>query len=102
MPYIKADDRPELDLLMAPIIERIASLPVEAQDGALNYVVTRIIKSTYPRRYFHYNRAMGVLACIQQELYRLVVGPYEDEKIEENGPVEPHEVRPAPRPHDFN
>ncbi len=89
MPYIKAEARPQLDELMNPLIDYLKSLPVEEQDGALNYAVTRIMKSLYPQRYFHYNRAMGVLACISQELYRVVVGPYEDTKIEENGAVRP-------------
>ena len=88
MPYIKADARPVLDELMNPLIDRIKALPIEEQDGALNYAVTRILKSVYPQRYFHYNRAMGVLACITQEFYRVVVGPYEDVKIAENGAVD--------------
>ncbi len=89
MPYIKSEARPKLDELMNPLIDYLKSLPVEEQDGALNYTVTRMMKSLYPRRYFHYHRAMGVLACIGQELYRVVVGPYEDTKIEENGAVSP-------------
>ena len=88
MPYIKADARPLLDELMNPLIDRIKALPIEEQDGALNYAVTRVLKSVYPQRYFHYNRAMGVLACITQEFYRFVVGPYEGVKIAENGAVD--------------
>ena len=60
---------------------------MEDQDGALNYAVTRIIKSVYPKKYFHYNRALGVLSAIAHELYRHIIGPYEDEKIIENGDV---------------
>ena len=91
MPYIKPEDRPELDKLSNPLIEYIRSLPIEEQDGALNYVVTRVMMSVYPKRYFHYNRAVGVLSCILQEFYRVIVGPYEDEKLEQNGPVLPYE-----------
>jgi len=89
MPYIKPEARPELDALMDPLIKRLGALPVEEQDGALNYTVTRMLLSIYPRRYYHYNRALGVLTAITQELYRVIVGPYEDEKIRENGPVHP-------------
>ncbi len=78
-----------MDTLMDPIIDRIRTLPVEDQDGVINYVVTRMLKSIYPSRYFHFNRALGVLTAVTQEFYRVVVGPYEDTKIRDNGPVEP-------------
>jgi hypothetical protein len=87
MPYIKKDQRPEIDALIAPLIGHIQTLPLEEQDGALNYMVTKIIKSVYPKKYFHLNRALGVLSAITHELYRRVIGPYEDEKIRENGDV---------------
>jgi hypothetical protein len=88
MPYIKAEARPDLDRRMEALIAHIRTLPVEEQDGALNYTVSRMIMSIYPLRYFHINRVMGVLECIKQEFYRVVAGPYEDEKIKENGPVQ--------------
>lgn len=88
MPYIKQEQRPQLDELVNPLIEYLKSLPVEEQDGSINYAVTRIVKGVYPMKYFHLNRALGVLAAISQELYRVVVGPYEDTKIRENGAVE--------------
>jgi len=88
MPYIKREARPELDMLMQPLIEHVKSLPIEEQDGVLNYTVTRMLKSVYPQKYFHYNRALGLLTAITQEFYRVIVGPYEETKIRENGPVE--------------
>ncbi len=87
MPYILNNQRPDVDTKTDPIIELIKALPVEEQDGVLNYTVTRIIKHVYPKKYFHYNRALGVLSAIAHELYRHVIGPYEDEKIKENGDV---------------
>lgn len=62
-------------------------MPLEEQDGALNYAVTKILKELYPPRYFNYNRAMGVLSSIQAEWYRRIVSPYEDKKILEAGDV---------------
>lgn len=88
MPYIKPAQRPQIDELINPLIEYLKSLPVEEQDGSLNYAVTRILKGLYPMKYFHLNRALGVLAAITQEFYRVVIGPYEDTKIIENGAVE--------------
>ena len=87
MPYIKKEHRPAADTLIDPVIEHLKNLPVEEQDGTLNYLVTKIIKQVYPKKYFHLNRALGVLSAITQELYRRVIGPYEDEKIKENGDV---------------
>lgn len=88
MPYIDKDKRPELDELIKPFIEKIKSLPVEEQDGALNYSITKIFKHVYSVKYFHLNRALGVLTAITQEFYRRIVGPYEKEKISQNGDVE--------------
>ena len=87
MPYVLQNQRPALDDVLGPVVSKLQSLPENEQDGALNYIVTRIIKQVYPKKYFHYNRAMGVLASITHELYRRVIGPYEDEKIKENGDV---------------
>lgn len=87
MPYIKKNDRPPIDSLLRPLIDHLKSLPVEAQDGALNYAVTKTLKELYLPKYFNYNRAMGVLSSIQAEWYRRDVGPYEDKKIQENGDV---------------
>lgn len=87
MPYIKKNERPELDALMAPLAKHIQSLPMEEQDGAMNYSVTKMFKAVYPMRYFHLNRALGVLTAIAQEFYRRIVAPYEDQKIKENGDV---------------
>ncbi len=87
MPYIKNVQRLPLDKLIDPLILHLRSLPVEEQDGSLNYTVTKIIKNLYSQKYFHLNRALGVLSAITQELYRRVIGPYEDVKIKENGDV---------------
>ena len=88
MPYIKKEDRPELDNLIEPVITHLKNAPVEEQDGKINYIVTKLLKGVYPAKYFHYNRAIGVLTAILQEFYRRVVGPYEDTKIKEHGDVE--------------
>lgn len=88
MPYIKKDQRPAIDKLVNPLIDHLKSLPLEDQDGSLNYIATKIIKNIYPQKYFHFNRALGVLTAITHELYRKIIGPYEDTKIKENGDVE--------------
>lgn len=85
MPYIAPEDRPVLDEKLESIVAYLKSRPVEKQDGDLNYLVTKLIHELYPEKYFHYNRALGVLTAIQLEFYRKKVAPYEDVKIAENG-----------------
>ena len=87
MPYIKPERREKYEEALEELIGILKSLPVEEVDGELNYVVTRIVKEVYPLRYFHLNKAIGVLECIKQEFYRRVAAPYEDEKIRESGDV---------------
>jgi hypothetical protein len=88
MPYIKPQYRPEIDRLLEPLLEHLQKLPLEKQDGAFNYTVTRIMKSLYAEgNYFTYNRSMGALSALQHEWYRREVAPYEDVKIKENGDV---------------
>ena len=88
MPYIKQTQRPKIDELVKPLILHLQSLPVEDQDGSLNYAFTKILKKLYPQKYFHLNRALGVLSAVQKEFYRVVIGPYEDTKMKENGQVD--------------
>ncbi|MBD3206924.1 hypothetical protein GF319_11370, partial [Candidatus Bathyarchaeota archaeon] len=66
MPYINEEDRPQYEEPIQQIIDLLKEKPVESMDGHLNYIVTRIIKEVYPLRYYHINRAMGVLECIKQ------------------------------------
>jgi hypothetical protein len=87
MPYITQEERPQYEELIKEITDLLKEKPVDSVDGHINYIVTRIIKEVYPLRYFHINRAMGVLECIKQEFYRRVAAPYEDVKIEQNGDV---------------
>lgn len=87
MPYINKDDRPPIDELIKSLTEHLKSLPIDKQDGALNYAVTKLLKELYEPKYFNYNRAMGVLSSIQAEFYRRDIAPYEDKKIAENGDI---------------
>lgn len=80
MPYIKQEDRPELDKL----IDQFPKLDV----GQLNYVFTRLAHSyikAYGLRYHFLNAVVGVFDCAKAEFIRRIVSPYEDDKIAENG-----------------
>jgi hypothetical protein len=87
MPYIKPERRTKYTKVLEELTSMLKALPPEEVDGELNYVVTRILKEVYPLRYYHINKAVGVLECIKQEFYRRVAAPYEDVKIKESGDV---------------
>ena len=87
MPYIKSGNRNKYNTILKELIETLKALPPEEVDGELNYIVTKMLKEIYPLRYFHINRAVGVLECIKLEYYRRVAAPYEDAKIQESGDV---------------
>jgi hypothetical protein len=87
LPYIKSGNRNKYSTILRELIETLKALPPEEVDGELNYIVTKILKEIYPLRYFHINKAVGVLECIKLEYYRRVAAPYEDSKIQESGDV---------------
>ncbi len=87
LPYIKAAKRSKYDVVLRELIEILKALPPEEIDGELNYIITRLLKDIYPRKYFHINKAIGVLESAKLEYYRRVAAPYEDLKIKENGEV---------------
>jgi len=84
VPYIDQEARARLSAGAAP-----------EGAGELNYALTRLIDEYLSRRsaaagrlrYADLNEAIGVLECAKLELYRRVVAPYEDVKIDECGDV---------------
>ncbi|MCI0558113.1 MAG: hypothetical protein MN733_06430, partial [Nitrososphaera sp.] len=57
-------------------------------EGQLNYVITRLAQELAKAKgsnYAAFNAVIGVLECAKLELYRRIVAPYEDRKIQENG-----------------
>lgn len=58
--------------------------------GELNYLLTEncldylLVKN---KSYQTFNDIIGALECAKLEMYRRMVVPYEDQKIEENGDV---------------
>lgn len=83
MPYIKPDEREELDPVVAKLLSRLGTV------GELNYVITKLCLGFANRemRYHNLNAVVGVLECAKLELYRRLVAKYEDEKAKENGDV---------------
>ncbi len=87
LPYIKPENRKKYDTVLKELVSILKTLPPEEVDGELNYVVTKILKGVYPLRYYHINKAIGVLECAKLEFYRRVAASYEDIKIKESGDV---------------
>ena len=80
MPYITKDQRKDVE----------ETGPYTS--GELNYAITILIKKYIGNRvagqsYAVFNEIIGALECAKLELYRRLVAPYEDEKIQENGDV---------------
>lgn len=79
MPYIPQDRRPLLN-----------AGAVALGPGELNYQLSKMIGNyllEYGISYRHLNDVLGVLTCVQHEVYRRLAAPYEDRKLAENGDV---------------
>ena len=75
MPYIKGEKRNAWG--HAP--HNAGELNYRITTCVLNYVVSQ------PKRYQTFNDAIGALESAKLELYRRMIAPYEDSKIQENG-----------------
>lgn len=93
MPYIKQEDRPQLDIHVDALAEEIKKTAAKyGYDGAfaglMNYACTRLALKVNPaRRYWTIALISGVFRNIADEFYRRYAAPYEDEQIKNNGDV---------------
>ena len=92
MPYIKNEDRKELNDKIHALVDSINDVSEDNIDGVLNYVITTLLTNSMRPdnkkwRYKIFNRAIGVLECVKLEFYRRLVGQYEAECINSNGDV---------------
>lgn len=79
MPYIKPTDR-----------NRVVESGDPKNAGELNFVFSVIAHNYWKsagQNYQAFNDVIGALEGCKLELYRRLVAPYEDTKIEENGDV---------------
>lgn len=78
MPYIKPEDRLELDDGVPP-----------TTPGELNYLITVLVSAYWERapRYNTIAEITGVLENVKQEFYRRIAVKYEDEAMKRNGDV---------------
>jgi len=84
MPYIVEEAREVLDCDIDKLADALNAR------GEFNYAITRLIHNyinRHKKRYDTLNDVIGILECAKLELYRHVIGPYEDTKIEDNGDI---------------
>jgi hypothetical protein len=94
MPYIPQTRRDEIhNELLDDQTGGITWTPQNA--GDLNFLVTCFIDNyilEHGVRYANVNEMIGALECCKLELYRILIAPYEDVKIAENGGVYQAEI----------
>jgi hypothetical protein len=86
MPYIPQSRRQEIH----DELRNLGDLWTPQNAGDLNYLLSSFIDNYLNRKglkYANVNEMVGALECAKMELNRVVIGPYEDEKIEDNGGV---------------
>ena len=82
MPYIKQENRPDMDL----IVDLMHELDV-AVNGDLNYILFAYCKRHIIPGYKALKNFCGELRQCATEIERKILAPYEDQKIKENGDV---------------
>jgi hypothetical protein len=89
MPYIQPEIREEINKEVQDLLDMLQpALGGDVDDGTINYVISTILNKFYNKQsYKTMQRAIGILACVQQEYYRKVMVPYENLKCEKNGEV---------------
>ena len=84
MPYIKPEDKPQFEDSIQTLANKLRN------PGDINYVITKLVQLYVKNKglkYENLNQVVGALECCKLELYRRLIGPYEDTKIVENGDV---------------
>lgn len=86
MPYIPHAQRNSVEIELQ--CAGLSFIPENA--GELNFLISTFIANyikEHGLKYAIVNEMVGALECAKMELNRVIIGPYEDQKILENGPV---------------
>lgn len=96
MPYVKEEDREELDICIDQLTNCIRDIKHSLNNphdfsiylGRINYCFSRIVSGLMGQpSYTKVAMITGVLENIKQEFYRRVAVPYEELKIQQNGDI---------------
>lgn len=85
MPYIKQERRRDFE---ESIVDLTQAFGTDVEPGDLNYVITRLVGAYVDIRgekYATYASVTGVVENVKSELYRRLIGPFEDRKLQQNG-----------------
>jgi len=90
MPYIKQNLRKIFNPFISGLVLSLRAVPHDKLDGCVNYIITKLLLKVYreEENYYNYNRAMGVLSCVEKEIYRRWIAVYEDLKRDLEGDLE--------------
>ena len=96
MPYLPEDHKQEIEKVidLEHTADYLASKNTSDFAGAINYINYKIVKARVAydggafKRYVHFAVWVGTMICCVLEVYRRLIGPYEDEAIKKNGDVE--------------
>jgi hypothetical protein len=89
MPYISQDKRAHLQNDIIKLVWWFRKDGWSHEAGVLNYIITRLIWAFWKAdpNYKTWAKISAALTDARDEMYRRVIVPYEDSKIEENGDV---------------
>lgn len=91
MPYLTDKDKEEIKNSVDYLSDTLERKPIESFAGYINYLnfvfVRRWINKN-GKKYFVFAAIIGTLVCCVLEIYRRLIAPYEDSKINSNGDVE--------------
>jgi len=92
MPYIKQNDRPNIDKYLAHLSAEFDNCSNDVLCGRLNYTIFRLARmlcdaNSDTLNYARINTIIGAIESAKAEFQRRVVAPYEDTKIRSNGDV---------------
>jgi len=92
MPYITNETRQVLNKVIDDLIDELSKSDSSQLAGNCNYTICRLLVESFTnvsgRKYRTFNEIVGVLESAKLELYRRLVAPYEDAKIDQNGDVD--------------
>ena len=89
MPYIKPNERTEIDFILAALKEHLQGFTNKAKKGQLNYAITTLLLDSFPSDpcYSDIQDQIGVLECAKLELYRRQGVQVENSAIQRNGDI---------------
>jgi len=88
MPYISKQERALYDEEIDSLVTKL--LPSGNVEPHVTYIVYKLMKELFGRAGFRWKikvTPLKILESVKFEYYRRVIGPYEDNKIEENGEI---------------